>query len=324
MAVNRETDSLQSRLLMRGFRLTQRLPGRWGRRALESAQWALNYNGARKTARRAFRFARQGRRDPLLVAPFGDGVMVVDPRDEEIGRSVYIRGEYERRYFATAVDYLRRSVGLAPERTTLVDVGANIGTTTVDALRQFGFRHAVSFEPDPRNVRLLRTNLLLNDLCDRATVVPAAASDTETVLTLVRHEANSGDSRVGTDPGASAGETVEAMRLDTALARHGVSPLEIGLLWIDVQGHEAYVLRGAPSVVAAGVPIVFEYGMLADTDLDDLEAMAKEHYTHIVDIRRLAANPNSTGAIFDSCDLPRLRDVYSTYDHTDLLLVRRS
>jgi FkbM family methyltransferase len=290
----------------------------------ESAQWALDLNGARGTARRAFRFSRHGRHDPLLVAPFGDGLVIVDPRDQEIGRVVYMRGEYQRRYFTSAVDHLCATTGLVPRGKVVLDVGANIGTTTIDALRQSGFGRCLSFEPDPANVRLLRANVVLNDLQDRVTVIAAAASDEDGELVLVRNETNSGDSRVRPGDGAGSSESVHAVRIDTVLAEHDVAADRVGLLWVDVQGHETRVLLGATSLTAAGVPVVVEYGLLDDGDLERLEALAAEHYTHVVDVRRLAADPHDERAVLACADLPELRGRHGLGHETDLLLVRRT
>lgn len=198
---------------------------------------------------------------------------------------------------------------------------ANIGTTTVDALLHFGFKSSVSIEPDRRNVRLLRMNLLINDLQDRATVVNSAASDFDGSLRLQRHDSNFGDSRVFA--GATDGEAVDAFRIDTVLAQRDIDPRTVGLLWIDVQGHEAQVLRGASTLITAGVPVVLEYGMMDSDDLDELEALAAANYSHVVDVRKIAAYPDRADAIIDSSELRQLRDSFGLARQTDLLLVRK-
>ena len=86
----------------------------------------------------------------------------------------------------------------------LVDVGANIGTTTVNALGGLAMRRAACFEPLPANLALLRQNLLLNGLLDRAEVVASALSDREGSTRLPGGAAkNPSDSRVRV--GGSAG-----------------------------------------------------------------------------------------------------------------------
>jgi hypothetical protein len=57
---------------------------------------------------------------------------------------------------------------------------------------------------------------------------------------------------------------VPLRRLDDLLDEHGVARSEVGLLWMDVQGHEQHVLEGAPKLLAGGVPLVVElwpYGL---------------------------------------------------------------
>lgn len=49
----------------------------------------------------------------------------------------------------------------------VLDIGANIGTTTIEILRQLPMVTADAFEPEPTNFQLLRMNLLTNDLHSR-------------------------------------------------------------------------------------------------------------------------------------------------------------
>ena len=57
---------------------------------------------------------------------------------------------------------------------------------------------------------------------------------------------------------------VPLRRLDDLLYEHGIARSEVGLLWMDVQGHEQHVLEGAPKLLSGGVPLVVElwpYGL---------------------------------------------------------------
>ncbi|HEX2149616.1 MAG TPA: FkbM family methyltransferase, partial [Actinomycetota bacterium] len=203
-----------------------------------------------------------GRYSRLLATPYGQGMMLVDTTDNEISRMVFIKGEYERLYMAAALDYLRSSPAYGELGPVFVDVGANIGISTLDALLHFGFKEAVCFEPDSRNLRLLRLNLVYNDLDDRATVHRMALSDSDGEGVIERAGSNFGDSQlVAGDPQASGAdrETVSTRRLDSLIEAGELDPTRIGLVWIDAQGHDPYVLAGALKVLEAGVPVVVEY-----------------------------------------------------------------
>ena len=86
----------------------------------------------------------------------------------------------------TAVASARRKGKLPDDlgALTFADIGANVGTTTVPALRAIGFGRGLAVEPAPSNLRLLRANLALNDLHERVTVVESAIGDRAGTMTL--------------------------------------------------------------------------------------------------------------------------------------------
>lgn len=315
------------RVLRRAQRLAARLPPPWDRRARETGKVLLDYRGARSSGRRGARFRRLARHCPLLVTPFGQGQLVVDVRDQEISRTVFMTGGYERLYMRTALDYLRGERSTSVAGTTFLDVGANIGTSTVDALLHFGFGRAVCFEPDADNVRLLRMNLALNGLEDRVEVRPLALSDVDGTAVLARSARNFGDHRLAPEPGVSlapAGHRVDRARLDTLVADGAVRLDEVGLLWMDVQGHEPFALAGASTAVAAGVPVMLEYSpasLVAAGALEALEARVRDNYTTVVDVHLLAHGCHRD-AVLRAADVDRLAARYHDVDHTDLLLLR--
>ena len=98
------------------------------------------------------------------------GCFLLATSDENITPSLFLkRSRGEIRTLRRTMSVLGE-LGLAPAGGTLVDVGANIGTTTVSGLRQHGFERAVACEPEPRNVLLLELNIVANDLRERAAV----------------------------------------------------------------------------------------------------------------------------------------------------------
>lgn len=316
---------IRSDLIARARRGAARLPGRWDRRARDLGKAIVDYRGARRAYPRQLLFALARHSATVLLVPFGRAQLLIPTDDDEIGRVVFATGGYERIYMECAVDELRR-LGRRVEGTTFIDVGANIGTSTIDALVEFGFGRAVCFEPEERNYRLLMANVALNGLESRVSAYPAALSATRGTSLLERSATNRGDNRLITADVAGADDdrvAVECLRFDD-LVEDGVVRLnDVGLLWLDAQGHEPFVLQGAGRALKSGVPMVLEYSPLAlraSGSLADLEAMIREHYTTVLDLHRLSAGLRA-GAVFAASDIGRLRDL-DYCDHIDLLLVR--
>ncbi len=311
---------------LRALRIAQeisgRLPAQWDRRARELGKAAVNYRGARSTALRALSFDRVRRHADLVVVPFGRGRLLVDTRDQEIGRTVFITGGYERLYMDVALAGLDAH-GLSPEGRTFVDVGANIGTSTVDALLEFGFGGAVCFEPGGDNFRLLQLNLALNDLDERARAHRLALSDADGPARLQVSSSNSGDHRISTNGAPPQGglEDVECRRFDSLVEAGEIDLDAVGLMWVDAQGHEASVLAGATTAMEARIPMVLEYWpTLLGTALPRLHEQIQASYTSLVDIR-LLAHGIEDGAVLPVAAVGDLDARYSGDHFTDVLLL---
>jgi FkbM family methyltransferase len=149
--------------------------------------------------------------------------------------------------------------GLVRPGDRCLDVGANIGVHTVRLARLAGpDGEVIGFEPDPGLVRRARRNIELNGL-GNARVIEAAASEQPGEMRLYRpgpRDTNRGRASVLRHPhltGAAA--TVPVVTIDGVCAGAPVA-----LIKIDVEGHEAAVVRGAADTIAAHAPaIVFEY-----------------------------------------------------------------
>lgn len=161
-----------------------------------------------------------------------------------------------------------------------VDVGANVGTTTLAALERFD--RAIAVEAEPRNAALLRANAALNRLEDRVTVVEAACSSTHGEVELRLSRGHHGGHAVGRPKAGEESLRVPAITLDELVANAGVAPADVGLVWMDVGGHEEEVLRGGASLLAARVPVVAEIRPKTATGIERLLA---GRYTRAVDLR---------------------------------------
>ena len=197
----------------------------------------------------------------LLISGDDQATFVHHSRDRGPGRELFIRSTQDFAKYEAACRLLRENG--RPPITTLIDVGANIGTICIPAVKRGLAARAIAVEAVPGIARLLQANVILNDLASVVTVVIAAVSARagETIVMAVQ-SANQGDNRVVV-PGASAltseppPETVEV--LSTTLDDLLTDGAEGVLIWMDIQGHEGIALSGAPKTLAQRPPLVLEF-----------------------------------------------------------------
>lgn len=326
---------------MRNLRTTASVARRYSRGLRELA---TNRNGRRipMLRRRAFDLARTV--TPVVSVTSGGISYFVSTSDRAIGRELFALRQFDERVMERAMHLVSRHTAAGDEAlpggpsrlplagTIFVDVGANIGTATIPALLRFGAARALAFEPDERSFRLLRHNLLENDLTERVVAERAAVWDEPGVAVFETVDSNWGDGRVRTTPGPVPGSFQEDQRtttevplvtLDAFVAEHGVEPGRIGLLWVDAQGAEFHVLNGARSILSSGVPVVMEYwpyGLRRAGGLRELSGLVAEHYTSIVDLRLEPASGGCRPIPPDQLDSLQVRYEADTA-FTDLLLL---
>jgi len=139
------------------------------------------------------------------------------------------------RYCQAETDWLRRAVG--PD-DVVFDVGANIGFTAL-LFRQSGAR-VIAFEPSPKAFRLLARNLE-----NKGDARQLAVADRPGRLFFEECD------QLNLSHLADSGIEVEAVTIDSLAERPT-------FIKIDVEGHEAAVLRGARETMKSGPTVFFE------------------------------------------------------------------
>ncbi len=89
-----------------------------------------------------------------LVCETPHGIFMVDVRDKEIGKSLMLRGEFE---FDEKRDWFDFITGGSNKQ--FVDIGANIGTTSIPLAINNFIGRIYAFEPDPNNFHLFEYNI---------------------------------------------------------------------------------------------------------------------------------------------------------------------
>jgi FkbM family methyltransferase len=165
---------------------------------------------------------------------------------------IWAFGGYEK-HFAELFSYLVRP------GDRCVDVGANVGVHTVRLARLVGQNGEVfAIEPDPDVVQRTHRNIALNGLAN-VRIINAAASERVGEMRLYRpspQDTNRARASLMHHPYLTGvTTTVPVVTVDDICAGEPVA-----LIKIDVEGHEASVVRGAAGTIARHAPaIVFEY-----------------------------------------------------------------
>jgi FkbM family methyltransferase len=265
-----------------------------------------------------------GRAPRILTVSTANGVLSFSNMDLHNAKALYVHRAWEIDLITHSMDYLKRE-GLAgtPGRDILVDVGANLGMICIAMLKRGYFREAIAIEPDPRNFALLNRNIEQNGLGDRIRAFHFAVSDEAGEVELELSDVNFGDHRVRaartlapTRMGEERRGTVPvpARRLDDLLRTEAhVDPERIGLVWVDIQGHEGHLFRGARETLGRGVPVISEfwpYGIRrSGLERDAYAEIVRSHFARfvIVDASTGRFEPRDIGAIaelFDAYPLP--------------------
>jgi FkbM family methyltransferase len=306
--------------------------GRLGiaRRSYAALSTRLARRARHRERRQRAGFVENASRVTPHVAVERDGAVFFLPIRQKDGADRFAKQEWkEHRHLQRALEVLEE-IGADVPRKTFVDVGAHIGTTTITAIRRFSFEAAIAFEPEPLNFRLLRANVGVNDLEATIRTFNVAVSDQagDAVLAL-RPEIGSKHRLLAWDEAAAETVPVTLTTLDTLVDDGRLDPAQTSLLWLDVEGHELEVLRGARQLVERSVPIVMEFapgrlaqdrGRLAqDSRLASMFALLEQHYTHLLDLRSRSCGAEEIQPV---AALPELAERYLG-DFTDLLVFRR-
>ncbi|MGF9563467.1 FkbM family methyltransferase [Neorhizobium sp. JUb45] len=222
--------------------------------------------------------------DTLGFRYLGKYPVLLDVHGQSIPESVLRHGHFQFDLFETLADiYPRRDV-------RFINIGANIGTSCLNAY-EAGFRDIVAFEPVGRNFHLLTHNLASIE----ADIRHQAVGDQNGRLTIHLNRGSTGMNSFMRDYG-DGGEEVEIVRLDDA-----IEPVP-SFLWIDTEGYEVHVLRGAERHLAEsvqGLCVEVTPSILKAEGLAALEEILKRHFTRFylntgpvqeLDIKRLTAD----------------------------------
>ena len=212
----------------------------------------------------------------------GYGVIEGSPADASILGTYASTGRWASSTNALLIDFFSENNG-----GTYVDVGANIGLTTIPVAANARVT-CFAVEPDPTNYGHLERNVAMNCTNANVTTYPFAVFSRKSTLELERSSFNFGDHRLrlGCEPGRMQEHkrktvTVEAEALDSLIPPL-TGPVAVK---IDTQGAEVFVIEGGSRTLASCDLLIVEfwpYGMARlGADAESVVRFLESHFTSV-------------------------------------------
>lgn len=211
---------------------------------------------------RYLRFLNRWSDDGLIIRRIQGMPMVLSTTDIGATPALLMLDRREPVATETYRESLQRLADETDGEITVLDVGANIGYYTLLTSEIFGDdTEILAFEPDPRNIKVLKANIGLHGLEERVSVEQVAVGDENDTVELALSSWNPGLNQVPLDDIPDSQRTkfddrieVESHTIDSILEERDVDGGAVDVVRIDVEGYEQRVLRGMQSLLDAGRP----------------------------------------------------------------------
>jgi FkbM family methyltransferase len=245
---------------------------------------------------------------------------IVVPINDVCGLRVISTGRFE----LTQLDAIRTLI-TSPEgiggksidrQGTFIDVGANIGLYTM-ALSKF-FKNTIAFEASPLTFKILEVNLALSGAAKAQCFCQGISDQTRQATLFTPANGNLGWASVNADrhaPGTPGSEvTVNLDTLDNLSKKLGFEGSSVSLIKIDVEGHEAEVLRGSTEMLKRYEPVVVFEVLTEAAGKDCTQILADCGYSHFYKFQRSMSSTRGFKGYFKSL----MHGLPITFDEIDI------
>ena len=254
------------------------------------------------------------------------GLFRIFTHDRIIGYTLYKDRAWGIDFSREIFTFLKTS-GLLPGKITMIDLGANIGVTTIPFIKFGWIEKAIAVEADEDNFRLLTENIGTNHMADKIFPIHAAVTETTTELTLEKSINNFGDHRIKkTETSGTHSEhlrRVTKVKGDTLPNLVKQAPTDVKdnvLIWIDIQGHEGYCFKGAREWLKAlrppAVTEIWPYAILrSGMSLEEFSAIVTDIWSSYYLWR------DGRFVHFSMTEFPKLLSSLTGNEQEDIILV---
>lgn len=167
------------------------------------------------------------------------------------------------------------------------DLGANIGTTCIYFKKIMEPSLGIlAFEPVAHTYKILKTNFLINDLGEDCICEKLGMSDIKETQQIHYAKGNPGGNSILINRGEET-EEIELTSFDEYIEEKNINPKDIKYMWVDTEGYEPKVLKGAQkTLVNNAIPLFMEYnpGVWKETGQVEmlLEVLTKAYSKYII------------------------------------------
>ncbi len=171
-------------------------------------------------------------------------------------------------------------VDLDTQTPTIIDAGANIGTSALYFHKLYPKAKIISIEPNPRNLEYLKQNLNDNDITN-VTIVPKAlvGKDGEPTVTLYVHPRWGVFSSLKAK-GWSQDQEMTPVEVETVkLSQLITGPVDI--LKVDIEGAEEEVLREAKDSLRFVSHLLLEYHETRKGQVEHMQRFLADQFKEI-------------------------------------------
>ena len=237
---------------------------------------------------------------------------------ETISKQIFIDGSFDFIDFEKTISIIKELNSL----NTLVDIGANIGSICIPALTRNYFKNAIIIEPEIKNFRLLMANVYLNELEKRVIAYNIALTNRDgDILYLKKDDKwdNRGDFRIvenALNDNQSTNKNIAKVKGETLDKIAPDLKKENSLIWMDVQGYEGVVLKGANGCIKKKIPIVLEFSpdLMKNYDSFNNLKLLLPHYSILYNLKEKKPYPIKLTEA-------KLNELFNNLDYTNLLFI---
>lgn len=243
---------------------------------------------------------------------------LVSTKDKLIGKEISKNGKYDFEKIEKACELL----GLCKKKSlSLIDIGANIGSIGITALKKNLVSKCYFFEPSPLNFKILKNNIILNDLENNSHAYKLALGSQKGHANLQLSKDDFGDHRM--EVGNLLHTDRKAIKVSVEELNNYaniINPAEC-FIKIDTQGYEGHVLEGANKYTSFGTPIIMEFWPFGLNKSKGFELLLKNlsqsNYSFFIDLKdvknkQIDVTKNNLEVLYDKIGIRG--------DFTDLLI----